>query len=37
MARISIKNAENAGTIKASPRCRYAEIMILCARLGFNP
>ena len=26
-----------AGAAPASQRCRYAELMILCARIGFNP
>jgi hypothetical protein len=28
---------EQVDAAKASPRSRHAELLILCARLGFNP
>ncbi len=28
---------KQVGAAKVSPRSRHAELLILCARLGFNP
>jgi hypothetical protein len=28
---------ERVDAAKASPRSRHAELLVLCARLGFNP
>jgi hypothetical protein len=37
MTRTRITLRTCLGAAKVSPRSRHAELLILCARLGFNP
>ena len=37
MTGAQITNWKQVAAAKVSPRSRHAELLILCARLGFNP